>query len=669
MPFAHVQSCHDDMHPVPLKVHINEGVPTEVEFVRPGETQDNYIPPDKTQVYQIRKAVKDAGALNICQKEGRLFATFSQASEISEQIYGQKIAVDDVDGRAYDNVLEQFRTAVSKPFFDPTLKYLHGEMEVEVYLAQTADASPSDITEASMYLFRTLWLDNFRAMPEEPYSYDEAEIQDRLENSDPYDSEDASQNWRHLAGAYMALHMTNEATAVSRWSVRLDPEDPNNWRVLAAAHHAHHQADPAKRKDALNAAAWAYAKVVELGGSIEDTVIPGEPSLTLDGDDPTTEAFQVAIETRLRLNTELEEKGGGVPSLLRKANDRLERFGKALRSAKEASKLLYGPGAWSLFTMGLDLLMLDKPDEAIEPLRQVLSLHPDWGDAWDSLGLALSWSDRLEDAIGAFKKAIEKGTRDTIGTRWRLAETMSKLYSRQGKRDFDMLSDVFIILFSIAQDQPDSTDTDLWLSLGRVSYGMSNFEPGFLEIAEFNYKKAAQLDRNNPEPWRIMARVYNLTGRPADTLHALKQELLALERMLVNGVEDEKAEAIEARIQELRDILGKTGMDDPEGGSGTPPASPAGSNGSPSPQGQGGGPPKKSANSVGGFHNNNDEILFITPSTSSTESAWVLYNYETSTMDPSTWDMETTFGYTDSVLDLSFQVLIEPTCIKPALAP
>ena len=71
--------------------------------------------------------------------------------------------------------------------------------------------------------------------------------------------------------------------------------------------------------------------------------------------------------------------------------------------------------------------------------------------------------------------------------------------------------------------------------------------------------------------------------------------------------------------------------------------------------------------SVGGFAG--VEQILQSPGTSSTESAWILYNYETSTTDPGAWDMETTFGYTDSALDMSFQVLTEPFCTNPALVP
>lgn len=71
--------------------------------------------------------------------------------------------------------------------------------------------------------------------------------------------------------------------------------------------------------------------------------------------------------------------------------------------------------------------------------------------------------------------------------------------------------------------------------------------------------------------------------------------------------------------------------------------------------------------SVGGFAG--IEQILQSPGTSSTESAELFYNYVTSITDPDAQDMDTVMDPAHSAFDLSFQVLVEPMSINPALVP
>ena len=608
---------------------MENGAPCSIKPLEPGEAPDKYIPPDE-HADRIRSMVQNAGALNICQKDGRLFAVLpnkSEASAFADSI--KRASIEKTRQRTAENLEELFRFNVGEEFYDLTIRYLRGEMEVEAYLDQTMNALPKDIDAASMYLFRILWLDNFRSTTTTPHSYAEAEIEELLTSPEPFDLENASGNWRYLAQAYLKASKPKEAIAASRWAVRLDPKDPNNWRTLAEAHYTFFRADPKGRRHHLEEAAKAYTRVTSLDtDNFDDTRNLGTLELALDNLTAAARAFERAIEIHLRLNTELGKEDGEALAQLSQAYYRLERMEEALHAAREANEILEGKNDWALVIMSYTRIALGQPEKAIEPIYQAIKIHPEWAHLWETLGVALKQSNRLEEAITVFKTAVEQKEGHTIDMQWQLAYALAELYNRQQNKDPILLKESYTTLVSIAEQRPDHKDVRLLTTQGSIAYELSNYYGGFLELAISHYEHAAQLDWNNPELWAALAIVYRKSGSPEDAFAALRQELIARRRMRANGI-GTKDDKNEARIQELEGILSDTDSDDPEG-NGNPPVSPMGPSGIPSP---GNGYLMKSKwngqtmADVGGFDPSERDPF----STTSTESAVLLYNVTHST--------------------------------------
>ena len=277
-----------------------------------------------------------------------------------------------------------------------------------------------------------------------------------------------------------------------------------------------------------------------------------------------------------------------------------------------------------------------------------------------------------------------------------------------------LLADYEDIEAQAANSLGDNAYEELLVSVVTVATELNK-----LDIATHYLSQADRLDRIRDESWHLMGKIVE----PSKTIYP--RELHALNKLryvVIEGDELEESsldmlEAADAsaddffdttfgsavlweqsrpgggfssdssvanRIDTLRQLLSgslKTTpeTDDSEGstGQGTPGATnepspssaPTSSSRSTSPAPNG----STSANdnqpplSVGGFAG--VEQILQSPGTSSTESAWILYNYETSTLDPDADDIDTVMDPVGSALNLSIQVLVEPIHTSLALVP
>jgi tetratricopeptide (TPR) repeat protein len=90
--------------------------------------------------------------------------------------------------------------------------------------------------------------------------------------------------------------------------------------------------------------------------------------------------------------------------------------------------LVGGPDADICYRLAQVLCKLGRRDEASVRIRQVIELDPQRADAWNSLGVVLRETNRRDEAIRAFQRAIE----------FRYAEAhyhLAELYDEQGRRE------------------------------------------------------------------------------------------------------------------------------------------------------------------------------------------------------------------------------------------
>src|SRR5262249_41495001 len=57
-------------------------------------------------------------------------------------------------------------------------------------------------------------------------------------------------------------------------------------------------------------------------------------------------------------------------------------------------------------SLGIDLLRVNKLDEAVAAFKEAIRLKPDYADAHNALGVALSRQDKLVEAEAAYREAI-----------------------------------------------------------------------------------------------------------------------------------------------------------------------------------------------------------------------------------------------------------------------
>ena len=59
------------------------------------------------------------------------------------------------------------------------------------------------------------------------------------------------------------------------------------------------------------------------------------------------------------------------------------------------------------YTAGIARLMLDRPEQALEPLRRAVAIDPEYAAAHNALGIALARTGDRAGAIEHFQRAVE----------------------------------------------------------------------------------------------------------------------------------------------------------------------------------------------------------------------------------------------------------------------
>jgi tetratricopeptide (TPR) repeat protein len=80
-----------------------------------------------------------------------------------------------------------------------------------------------------------------------------------------------------------------------------------------------------------------------------------------------------------------------------------------------------------LFNQGMDLLVDDKTEEAMEAYKKALEVDPNYGEALHALAMCYANLDRLDEAIEVGKKLIQVSPDDELAH-----TSLSIFYQRKG---------------------------------------------------------------------------------------------------------------------------------------------------------------------------------------------------------------------------------------------
>ena len=304
---AGIPICANNANLAPLRVHTEGGVPYAVDLIKPGGTQDNYIPPlDRKQVRQINQSIKDVGA-SICQKDGVLFARFRKTKRFSRVFADKDMVTIPVNGKLGDV------PARSRVIADITWGFLTGKIGVVDYLAGTADVPQDSKTLISKLLLKKLTGANGidRQLPEQIFiEHLSDKLNPRSPTNDPY-------GWSMLATAYFRAGKTREAIISSRWAMILNPNASYARYILATALHAHYKADPKNRADVQGESARIFGTMEEralnsvaiLYGWVSDELNVLEQLLARGADDITLKLNIEALKDILDMAKSKEPEG------------------------------------------------------------------------------------------------------------------------------------------------------------------------------------------------------------------------------------------------------------------------------------------------------------------------------------------------------------------------
>jgi tetratricopeptide (TPR) repeat protein len=200
---------------------------------------------------------------------------------------------------------------------------------------------------------------------------------------------------------------------------------------------------------------------------------------------------------------------------------RQERYAEALTAYEEAERGLPPRGtalreklAEALDTLANELMWPDKsgsavyhPD-AVRILRQVTAWQPRKAGAWYRLGVALADSEKKEEAIAAFQKAIALD--EKLAYPW---NGLGNVYDDLGRRE----EAIAAYQKAIALDEKLAAP---WNGLGNVYRALGRHEEAIAA-----YQKAIALDEKYAAPWNGLGNVYRDLGRREEAIAAYKKSL------------------------------------------------------------------------------------------------------------------------------------------------
>ena len=215
------------------------------------------------------------------------------------------------------------------------------------------------------------------------------------------------------------------------------------------------------------------------------------------------------------------------------------------------------------YQLGLALQNAADYPAAIVELQAVVSLKPDWAAGWRQLGVTLSKSEYLADAVQAFQHAVELDASDaetwaTVGgVRRRLARS-----SEGSAFDWAILREARDAYRRASHLR--SNDTYSLVNAARLELLLSEVEPETRPAALANLRRLENLaryeadSRDRCDPWKLfdLADTLLLTGRVDDGLAELRAgiELIDVTR---------RESYLTSVIGPLRDFLTVDVLDEP----------------------------------------------------------------------------------------------------------
>jgi Tfp pilus assembly protein PilF len=195
-------------------------------------------------------------------------------------------------------------------------------------------------------------------------------------------------------------------------------------------------------------------------------------------------------------------------------------------------KELYPKKAVSNFEKGADLLKKNKPNDAIEYLRQAVELAPTFYEAHNQLGIAYRETGRQDDAEREFLKAHELNSTG-IGPLLNL----TSLYLEENKPD------------SAVKTGEEAVKANSHSAPAFFNLGIALYKTAMLDKAEVALKRALELAPRMPNVRLMLANVYLKLQRYDKTMEQLDSYI----------VENPHGDHL-AEVQHMRDQLMSSGV-------------------------------------------------------------------------------------------------------------
>jgi tetratricopeptide (TPR) repeat protein len=165
------------------------------------------------------------------------------------------------------------------------------------------------------------------------------------------------------------------------------------------------------------------------------------------------------------------------------------------------------PGPRALLT-GERLMKEGKFNEALAPLTEATVLLPRNAQAWNHLGLASHHAGRANDALGAYRKALDVDM-NLAAARFNLGCLLLEI-NQPGAAASEFAA------YTLAQPKA----VDGWLKRARAELLARQFD-----AAEKSYKAALALNPKQPEVWNTLGIVQLYRNRVTDSFQAFNQGL------------------------------------------------------------------------------------------------------------------------------------------------
>lgn len=177
------------------------------------------------------------------------------------------------------------------------------------------------------------------------------------------------------------------------------------------------------------------------------------------------------------------------------------------------------------YLMGNALYSFGQPGNATEEYRMAVQLNPDYPEAWNNLGIALTRLERHEEALSALENATRTNPSDPEAW-YNKGYSLGKL--GRYKEEADAYQEAVRI-------RPNMTRA--WRNIG-----VGAFEQGNLSLASAAFEKVTQYDPSSDSGWYYLGIIYEMAGNLTGAQVALKEAIalnpnLTMAKDRLGGVE------------------------------------------------------------------------------------------------------------------------------------